>query len=846
MSDMTGARQMQEMLDIDVEPVLEVVPGGLIGPCALEDDDFPFEAISDIAEVESWRKEINRPVYHIHKWWAQRLGSVFRAIVLGALAPSGTDIMKNFHKPVRVNDATVFDPFMGSGTTIGEAAKLGARAIGRDINPVAHFLVRNALAHHDRASVLRRFGEIERDVAGILRSHYKTTLPDGTRADVLYYFWVKQVECPECETLVDLFSSRIFAKHAYPSKHPQAKALCPHCGAVNSIRYDAERARCSSCDAGFDLRRGPAKGQNATCPGCDHGFSIAKTVRQQGAPPKHRLYAKLVLTPAGRKEYVVATDVDLEAYGRAERELERRSRALSSGACPLDDCPSGAFPADGRAERELERRLRALSLPVHWTIVPRAPFRRMDVPRESWSAGCTLFPRVPVHWTIVPRALFHRRSHDCPSGISPSNTFRSDAVPSGAFPVVEIEPGHNTNQVLGYNYRFWHEMFNARQLLCLSILAERIRKVPEPELRELFTCLFSGALEFNNMFASYKGEGTGAVRHMFAHHILKPERVPLEANVWGTPKSSGSFMTMFEGRIRRALDYADNPFELRVRGRAGERKTTEKIYGLSAPLAFDVADDFQSFKKGKQVYLSCGDSSETDIEDGAVDAIITDPPFFDNVHYSQLADFFHVWQRFILGETGARALHTTRSPAEVQNSDASAFTERLGAVWSECYRVLSDDGVLAFTYHHSRSDGWSSVLHALMKAGFGISATFPIKAEMSVAMPKLQAREPIDIDIVLVCRKRASLAKYKWNGDLWGTIVPKATGQVVRLRESGRKLSRNDVRIIVMAQLIRQLSRSHTLESALALLEASDREIESAIKSIHVVDAVTRVVDGKV
>ena len=715
--------------------------------------------------------------------------------------------MKNFHKPVRVNDATVFDPFMGSGTTIGEAAKLGARAIGRDINPVAHFLVRNALAHHDRASVLRRFGEIERDVAGIMRSHYKTTLPDGTRADVLYYFWVKQVECPECETLVDLFSSRIFAKHAYPSKHPQAKALCPHCGAVNSIRYDADRARCSSCDAGFDPRRGPAKGQNATCPGCDHSFSIAKTVRQQGAPPKHRLYAKLVLTPAGRKEYVAATDVDLEAYGRAERELECRSRALSSGAGPLDDCPSGAFPADGRAKRELERRSRA------------------------FSSGADPSDAVP--------------SDDCPSGISPSNTFRSDAVQSGTFPVVEIEPGHNTNQVLGYNYRFWHEMFNARQLLCLSILAERIRKVPEPELRELFTCLFSGALEFNNMFASYKGEGTGAVRHMFAHHILKPERVPLEANVLGTPKSSGSFMTMFEGRIRRALDYADNPFELRVRGKAGERKTTEKIYGLSAPLAFDVADDFQSFKKGKQVYLSCGDSSETDIEDGAVDAIITDPPFFDNVHYSQLADFFHVWQRFVLGEAGARALHTTRSPAEVQNSDASAFTERLGAVWSECYRVLSDDGVLAFTYHHSRSDGWSSVLHALMKAGFGISAAFPIKAEMSVAMPKLQAREPIDLDIVLVYRKRASLSKYKWNGDLWGTIVPKATGQVVRFREAGRKLSRNDVRVIVMAQLIRQISRSHSLESALVLLEASDREIESAIESIHVADDKTRVAGEK-
>jgi putative DNA methylase len=122
---------------------------------------------------------------------------------------------------------------------------------------------------------------------------------------------------------------------------------------------------------------------------------------------------------------------------------------------------------------------------------------------------------------------------------------------------------------------------------------------------------------------------------------------------------------MFEGRIRRALDYADEPFELRLQGSQGQKKTTEKVYGLSERLGFDLAEDFQSFKDGKRVYLSCGDSSVTDIDDGAVDAIITDPPFFDNVHYSQLADFFHVWQRFILGEAGTRATNTTRSPAEV-------------------------------------------------------------------------------------------------------------------------------------------------------------------------------------
>jgi hypothetical protein len=49
--------------------------------------------------------------------------------------------------------------------------------------------------------------------------------------------------------------------------------------------------------------------------------------------------------------------------------------------------------------------------------------------------------------------------------------------------------------------------------------------------------------------------------------------------------------------------------------------------------------------------------------------VVTDPPFFDNVHYSQLADFFHVWQRPILGSVGTRELNTTRAEGEVQHSE---------------------------------------------------------------------------------------------------------------------------------------------------------------------------------
>ncbi len=698
------------------------------GTRAIEDTHFPFEALSDIAELESWRKEINRPVYHIHKWWAQRLGSVFRAIVLASFAPKGSNILEMFYQPARLTGAVILDPFMGSGTTIGEALKLGARAIGRDINPVAHFMVRNALTVHPRHKVVETFQAIERDLASTIRHFYRTQLPQGGVVDVLYYFWVKIIPCPGCEIPVDLFSSYVFARHAYPTRNPEAHAVCPHCGAINTLRYDTEQAMCSSCYKTFSPQIGPANGTKATCPSCGEIFSIAKTIQEQGKPPAHRLYAKLVLHPHGLKEYLPADADDLALYNEASQALKERQEA---------------------------------------------------------------------------------------------------------YPLVALEPGYNTNQVLHYAYTHWHQMFNDRQLLCLSLLAERIRAIPNEELRTLFTCLFSGTLEFNNMFASFKGEGTGAVRHMFAHHILKPERTPLEANLWGTPKSSGAFSTLFESRLLRALDYCEKPFELRISQQHGKIRSA-KVYGLSCRLGHDVAGTFVEFCQGRQLYLSCGDAAHTDLAPESVDAVITDPPFFDNVHYSQLADFFYVWQCYVLGKNGHHKVHSTRSQAEVQQSDPHVFTERLCGVWTECYRVLRSDGLLVFTYHHSRTEGWRCVLEALVRAGFGIVATHPIKAEMSVATPKKQAKEPIDLDVIIVCRKRTSIpSSTPQTTVLIAEASQEALEQISRFNKAGRTLSRNDVRVILMSHIIKKLSQRMSSDEGVRYLEADHIAVENTITSLY-------------
>lgn len=676
------------------------------------EDGFPFERVSEVAEAESWRKEIYRPIYHVHKWWAQRLGSVFRAILLAAAAPQGSDLMRLFYQPAQLPGMVVFDPFMGSGTTIGEALKLGCTAIGWDINPVAHMAVRTALGPLDRRDLRRAFQQLDETVGQEIRDLYRGLDGRGRACRVLYYFWVKQVACPSCGHDVELFSTYIFSKHAYPRRHPEALAACPTCSAIIQTRYDAQQAVCHDCATTFNPQQGPAKQSTAVCAACGGEFAIARTMREVGAPTRHRMYAKLVLDDEGNKHYLPIDDLDRQLYDQA--------------------C----------------ERLRGLR---------------------------------------------------------------------DAYPETPLRDGYNTRQVINYGYRSWHQMFNERQLLALALLGRAIADLPAGSTRDALFCLFSGTLEFNNMFASFKGEGTGAVRHMFAHHVLKPERMPLEANVWGTPKSSGSFSTLFESRLLRALDYREMPFEVRVRPQDG-RAQTQKVYGLSAPLGTPIAGSYAELcRQESRLYLACGSSAHTDIPADSVDMIVTDPPFFDNVHYSELADFFYVWHRHFLGAHDGADGFTTRHEQEVQQTDAASFSRNLGAVFAECNRVLKEDGLLVFTYHHSREEGWIAVAKAVFSSGLGFMQAQPVKAEMSGATPKAGAKEPIDLDMILVCRKwhHASPRAGRPNS----TALAAAAEQIARLNAAGRRLSRNDVRIIVMGQVLVDASTAQSADVALRTVE---------------------------
>lgn len=678
----------------------------------IETDEFPIEFLSQIAERESWRKEIHRPIYHIHKWWATRLGSVFRGILLGSTLPAGVDLRREFYRCHTLEEFRVFDPFMGSGTTIGEAHKLGMTALGRDINPVAVDAVRTAVGPLDRRRILDAFEELSDRVGGRIRGLYRSWDSRGVPCDVLYYFWVMQVACPGCSVCVDLFASHVIARNAYPRRRPEVQIRCPACGALFRGTSSNLSVTCPTCRHGFDAASGPARGAKCICPGCMESFTILDAVGH--GRPAFRPYGKLILRSDGFKEYLAVSSQDLEAYFECSRLL--------------------------RAEVDHDR----IRLPE-----------------------------------------------------------------------LCLTSGHNTRQAMNYNFVSWTDFFNDRQLLALGWLHSAILELSDESTRSAFLTLFSGALEFNNLFASYKGEGTGAVRHMFSHHILKPERTPIEANVWGTHKSSGGFSNLLKSRLLRAIDYREAPTE--VNGSHSPSLVCAEAFAGRVENQWPSAEE--TVKRG--IYLSTGDSSQTRLADGVIDLVVTDPPFFDNVHYSELADFFHAWQQ-IGRSTKAAAPRSTRCPGEVQDSDPDKFASKLESVFKECNRVLREDGLLVFTYHHSRNEGWHAVAQAIRKAGFSVVNSHPIKAEMSVATPKSQAKEPIQLDIILVCRKDSASASVTQPSLL--DALEAGHAKLVRLADAGLALSRNDRRIVLIGQLLTSAAGLSDVVRVTALAEqALDR-----------------------
>jgi adenine-specific DNA methylase len=358
-------------------------------------------------------------------------------------------------------------------------------------------------------------------------------------------------------------------------------------------------------------------------------------------------------------------------------------------------------------------------------------------------------------------------------------------------PHEQIPPGHlvsERNPVFEHGYSKWSDFFNSRQLLSLSLLLESISKIDDQNVKEYLLLAFSETLNYVNEMVIYQ-HSTNKGINIFKSNSFDPPTRPVENNPWGTEFGAGNFQAMWD-MVKRGVEYAKSPTERYVRdGDTVETDHFAQPIGLNSEV---YQDDMRNIT-AKNEY----------------DAVITDPPYYDNIIYSEVADYFYVWQKIILEEVypGFDQKKTPRAESIVTNpylgKTADDFEHEMGQALGVIKRALKDEGTLVFTYHHSDEESWGELLESLCENGFEVTATYPINSDLH----KFIGGESVAFDIVIVARPTEDREPISWNS-LRRRIVRTAT-KTREMLEEHRDLASGDIGVIEMGKCFQEYSKFH-------------------------------------
>ena len=189
-------------------------------------------------------------------------------------------------------------------------------------------------------------------------------------------------------------------------------------------------------------------------------------------------------------------------------------------------------------------------------------------------------------------------------------------------------------------------------------------------------------------------------------------------------------------------------------------------------------------------------SSATDLphHDNSLDAVITDPPYYDNVPYAALSDFFYVWLKRSMGGVFPELFTTSvvpksneaiMEPTRHENKGkAKAFFERLlSDSFCEMHRVLMPGGMAVIVYAHKTTAGWETMLNALVEAGFVVTGSWPVHTERKTRLRSV-ASAALASSIYMVCRKIDRQTLGFWN-ELQPSIKARVEEKLEQFWEQG-------------------------------------------------------------
>ena len=210
----------------------------------------------------------------------------------------------------------------------------------------------------------------------------------------------------------------------------------------------------------------------------------------------------------------------------------------------------------------------------------------------------------------------------------------------------------------------------------------------------------------------------------------------------------------------------------------------------------ETADLIETFAVGPPARCVRGSATSLPLADESQDAVITDPPYYDNISYADLSDFFYVWLKrsvgFLYPDHLGGHLTPKRNEAVVapyrhhgQKDRARAFYERIMAdAFAEAHRVLKPGAPLVCIYAHKTTLGWAALVDALRTAGFTITEAWPVDTEMPERSVG-QGTASLASSIFLVARKRSSDAGTGHEADVMAELDKIIAERLDRLQQLG-------------------------------------------------------------
>jgi len=384
-----------------------------------------------------------------------------------------------------------------------------------------------------------------------------------------------------------------------------------------------------------------------------------------------------------------------------------------------------------------------------------------------------------------------------------------------------------------YGITTWADMFTPRQLLCFGVLVEELRNLGKEIVKaegedmgegvvHLLACATDKLLDYNNSLNTWE-TSRGIAKHLFQRHDFS---------------FKATFAEMAPCHAGAGLAWVlDNVLE-----------------------AYEEISKLSHHPAAQPVELSLGSATSLpQIADQSITAVVVDPPYADNVQYSELADFFYVWLKRTQGhrrpewfstylcehdqeavvnisrhrENGTRPAKTGKRDGSTgeARAKAHAFYQGLMAdVFKECRRILRDDGVLTVMFTHKKQEAWEALFTSLIQAGFTITATWPVKTESEHSLHQAK-KNAAQSTVILVARKRPARAGVGYfDSDMQQAIRQAARATAERLQKEG--LNPVDQLVGSFGPAMEVYSRYDEVKTDTGMPVGVDRAIDAAADAV--------------